>query len=85
MPTTAPSVCMDVLILNTCSPSNLPMITNADGKQETLLSFTMGANTQVDRSCSMTWKGEHYVFGGDDERRQVSKIVGCELRNIGKF
>ena len=39
--------------------------------------------TEIDRSCSITWQNQHYVFGGTNEKTQISKIVGCGLTKIG--
>ena len=83
--TTSPSFYTDVLVLNTFDASNVPMITDFNGKDNRDIAFVLGENTEVKHSCSMTWRGEHYVFGGDRQTKQVSKIVGCELRNIGWF
>ena len=80
-----PSTSPDILILNTFSSSNLPRLTNSNGKDDSDIDFIMGENTQVERSCSLTWRGEHYVFGGSSKEKQVSKIIGCELKSIGKL
>ena len=37
---------------------------------------------EVAVSCSATINGEFYVFGGLNERRQISKIVDCSLQRI---
>ena len=74
----------DVLILSTRDSSNVPLITNSNGKDDRDIDFVMGKNTEVENSCSLTWRGEHYVFGGYNRDRQISKIIGCELINIGE-
>ena len=28
------------------------------------IAFVFGKNTEVRVSCSLTWRGEHFVFGG---------------------
>ena len=33
----------------------------------------------------MTWRGEHYVFGYRNQKRQISKIIGCELTNVAQL
>ena len=63
----------------------MPILTNSNGKDDRDIDFIIGDNTEVYNSCSLTWRGEHYVFGGWNQRRQISKIVGCELRTIGKL
>ena len=62
----------------------MPRLTNSNGKDDRI-DFKFGEDTEVHESCSLTWRGEHYVFGGRYESRQISKIIGCELRNIGKY
>ena len=35
-------------------------------------------------SCSITWRNEYYIFGGaGDNKRQISKLAGCQLSSIG--
>ena len=78
-----PSTSPDILILSRWSSSNVPVVTNSNGKNDRDIDFIFGEDTQVYAPCSLTWRGEHYVFGGRYESRQISKIIGCELRNIG--
>ena len=83
--TTAESVKTQVLILNTYKPVNVPVITNAQGREDRNFYFLMGENTEVKYSCALTFRNENYVFGGLDEKRQISKIVNCQLKNIGQL
>ena len=65
-----------VLILNTFYSSNEAVITDGNGKEEHAgddFRFTFGENTQVEGSCSITWRGELFIFGGDYEDRQILK------------
>ena len=39
--------------------------------------------TEVENSCSVTWKNELFIFGGFRERQQISKLEGCSIRKIG--
>ena len=78
--TTAPPKLTDILILSTFYSSSLPYLTDVNGKNVSLESFEFDRKTEVKNSCSLTWKGEHYVFGGETFRRQVSQGgVGIEL------
>ena len=70
-------------MLNTYSSSNVPIITNAAGREDRDFTFEFGVDTQVFCSCSLTWKNELYVFGGDSKRTQISKLLGCQLSSIG--
>ena len=45
--------------------------------------FIFGEHTEVLYSCSITWHGEFFIFGGSTERRQISKLNGCTLERIG--
>ena len=36
------------------------------------INFTYDANTEVYRSCAASLNDEMWVFGGDDQRRQVN-------------
>lgn len=75
--------------MNTYSSSNIPVITDATGQVNANHAFTMDQNTLVYKSCSVTFKNQHYVFGGShhgidgDYSRQISQIDGCQLRRIG--
>ena len=41
--------------------------------------FTFTPGTEVYASCSITHKGTHYVFGGAQDKRQISRIENCSL------
>ena len=75
----------DILILSTSSIVNLPVLTDSNGKNERDLDFIINLNTEVYHSCSLTWRGEHYVFGGHRMRQQIAKIHDCALMKIGKL
>ena len=40
-------------------------------------------NVQVSESCSVTWRNQFYVFGGSENKRQISQLTGCKLSLIG--
>ena len=45
-----------------------------------------GPETSVYESCSITWKNEFFVFGGNNsDKKQISKMVGCKLTRIGSL
>ena len=52
---------------------------------ETDIDFKFGEKTSVYQSCSITFKNQFLVFGGakGDDRRQISRLSGCDLRRIG--
>ena len=84
--TTPPVPRNSVLIINTQSGKNA-VVTNGRGSHETPgdFMFAFGDNTEAYWSCSITWQGDFYIFGGNKEKRQVSKMAasGCKLERIG--
>ena len=38
------------------------------------LNFKLGERTEVFRSCSVNFKGEMLIFGGDRQRQQVDEL-----------
>ena len=41
--------------------------------------------SEVYKSCSVQWRNGFYVFGGSSNKRQISKVDGCQLRPIGSL
>ena len=78
-----------VLILNQIKKEYFtPIITNADGKIEYAdkdFNFSFGKDTEVSFSCSVTWRGQFFVFGGEANRRQISILNDCQLERIGSL
>ena len=77
-----------ILVLNEYYFSNKPVITDSTGKAEYAgddFNFDFKNGTQVLGSCSITYRGDFYVFGGDYEDTQISKISGCSLERIGSL
>ena len=76
-----------VLVLSTYDGYKHPVITDANGRENYNFYFRFGENTSIYYSCSMIYKNDLFVFGGHpnngDERRQISKLVGCKLKRIG--
>ena len=65
--------------------SSVPVLTDDSGKDDRDLRFVIDDDVEVYKSCSLTWRGEHFVFGGNDKRNQIAKIVGCELKSVGEL
>ena len=75
-----------MLILNQYHSDYKPIITDLEGTVKyggTDFNFDYGTETEVDLSCSITWKGSLYIFGGNFEKRQISIVDGCQLTRIG--
>ena len=63
------------------------MITNANGKADENFYFRLGENTSVYQSCSMMFKNQFYIFGGEilygGDNRQISRLSECHLQRVG--
>ena len=53
------------------------------GNLNELMDFVYEDETEVSGSCSAILNGEMFVFGGWDEKRQISKVENCTLKRIG--
>jgi hypothetical protein len=71
-----------ILVLNTYSHENAPVIINQDVHD---FYFELGQGTEVYASCSITWQNQHFIFGGDKEKRQISQIKGCQLERVSNL
>lgn len=85
--TTATTDAMDsILVLNTFTPSNRPLITDQTGSiADWNMFFLYGDQTEVYHSCSLVWNNEMFVFGGEHEKRQISKVDSCQLTRLGSL
>ena len=72
-----------ILVLNTKSHSNKPVLIDSNGEFNEYISFE--SHAPVYGACSLTWKNEHYVFGGRVEKTLISKIIKCSLEPIGNL
>ena len=74
-----------VLVLNTKSRTNPPVLIKSDGHYDTnTFYFRYGKNTTAYYSSSITFKNEFYIFGGNGgQARQISKLVGTEVLRVG--
>ena len=62
------------LVLNTALPKSTPLLMADTGEVNLNLNFKLGERTEVFRSCSVNFKGEMLIFGGDRQRQQVSEL-----------
>ena len=77
-----------ILILGDWDYDKIPVITDSNGKVEYVgedFDFEFGHQTEVDGSCSITYRGDFYVFGRIGLDRQISKLEGCSLERIGSL
>ena len=49
------------------------------------LDFDFDKDTEVYYSCSLKWRNQHYVFGGEKEQKQVSMVNGNRLELKGEL
>ena len=47
--------------------------------------FTFGPGTQAYEACSITWKNQMYLFGGNTEVHQISRVENCQLSLVGQL
>ena len=71
--------------MNTYSASNAPLIINAFGEVDRVFNFSIGNDVEVYHSCSLTWHNELYVYGGNSEKTQISKVTACRLERVGEL
>ena len=72
--TTTQRAVPSILVLNTWKASSKPFLVQPSGNLSTNVSFLFGTKTEAYQSCSVTFQGEMYVFGGKSESTQISKI-----------
>ena len=90
LPTPAKSQ-TSVLILLTYSQYNEntpPVITDTLGTVKyggVDFEFETESETEVHNSCSVTFKGKSYVFGGTSMKTQISQINNCQLKRVGSL
>ena len=79
-----------VLILNTAynvgtDSNNVPILTNLDGKVDIKLSFEYETGIGVSYSCGVHFRGNFYIYGGEDNRQQIAKVSNCTLKKVANL
>ena len=64
---------------------NWAILVDSHGDKTDLSCFQKGEHTEAYKSCSVTWKNQMIVFGGEIERQQISRLDGYELTRIGQL
>ena len=83
-PTPAPTEKSTVLVLNTWSQTTFPILTDLSGRVDYNFYFLMGVNVTIFKSCSINWRNEFYIYGGDSSNGyQISKLSGTHVERIG--
>ena len=72
-----------ILVLNSENGWKPAMLINSAGEQKELACFDRDATTEAEFSCSVNWNNEFFIFGGKNEKRQISRLTGHKLKRIG--
>ena len=72
------------MAINTRDGNKLAYSINPRGGYEQL-DFQFNDNTEVYRSCSLQWKNHYYVFGGENQKKQVSMVNENRLERKGSL
>ena len=64
---------------------NEPLLVNTQDRNDLNFVLSFGEDTEVHKSCSVTFRNRNYVFGGVNHRRQISEVKNCELKRIGSL
>ena len=78
-----------VLILSTYTNASAPILTDVAINEWVYPSgrgqfyFRLESKTEVFQSCSLIFAGRSYIYGGSNEKTQLSMVDGCALKRIG--
>ena len=57
-----------------------------NGRHEKTSCITTGSQTSVFKACSVPWKNDYYIFGGEgDDPRAIVKLSGKSLTRVGNL
>ena len=71
-----------ILVLNTWIPSKKPLIIDGHGQSKEI-GFAYGSNTETIGTCSVIWRGNMFLFGGYNHKKQISMVDQCQLKRVG--
>lgn len=78
--TTAPTetgLTNNILVLDNFNSENVPMVVFANGTYTTSINFNFGQNTESLWSCGLVFQNQALLFGGNNQRTQISKVCLC--------
>ena len=61
------------------------LLLNSEGEKEELACFDRDNTTEAYASCSINWNNQLFIFGGNTERRQISRLTGHKLERVGSL
>ena len=59
------------------------MLVNSAGEQHQLNCFERDSETASHKSCCVNWKNQLFIFGGQTNKRQISRLTGHRLKRVG--
>ena len=88
-PTTIPPKNYAVLVLNTNEKvdgsRNEPVLFDNNGQEISGLKFELDKYSEAHGSCLAIYRGVAYLFGGVQQKRQISRLNGCQFDRIGSI
>ena len=73
-----------ILVLNSNNGWKPALLLNSEGEQKELACFERDDTmTEAYASCSINWNNQLFIFGGNSDKRQISRLTGHKLERIG--
>jgi len=73
-----------ILVLSTANDKNEPFVLDFAGNAHSV-NFDYESHTGAYAGCSAVLNGGLFLFGGFPEQHQVSTVVGCSLKRVGRL
>ena len=61
------------------------MLVNSAGEKNKMKCFEPDSKTEAYDSCSVNWNNQLFIFGGRNEKRQISQLNGHKLVRVGSL
>ena len=74
-----------VLAINKRKGKRRAVLVDMGGGFTNLDSFSFPSNTEVDHSCSLVFNNSMFLFGGRNQKRQISQVASCGLKQVGNL
>ena len=62
---------------------NRPLLFDNTGREIPGLKFELDKYSEAHGSCLAIYRGVAYLFGGVEQKRQISRLNGCQFDRIG--
>ena len=83
--TTEPKEKKTVLVFNSYRGFKPPVLIDSTGRQDTNILMLVDSGSQIHFSCSVQWRNDFYIYGGNSKVRQISKVDKCQLKPVGSL